>query len=106
MVVEEHPTLLNVTLYPAKVGGRNRDDMTLYQKPWHPPWLVSIHKPPQSAPGMEHNEEGAGERGDRPYHIYTGASTHSLTTATFITCALPITIVSWPALTNHLSLPI
>ncbi|XP_073982589.1 carboxypeptidase D isoform X2 [Rhodnius prolixus] len=62
MVVEEHPTLLNVTLYPAKVGGRNRDDMTLYQKPWHPPWLVSIHKLPQSAPGMEHNEEGAGER--------------------------------------------
>ncbi len=35
MVVDNHPTLLNVTLYPSKVG----DPIHIERHLWQPPWL-------------------------------------------------------------------
>ena len=42
MVVEQHPTLLNVTMHPAKVGqrGYNGGSTRRRQRPYEsPPWL-------------------------------------------------------------------
>lgn len=58
MVVDEHPTLLNVTLFPSKVGG----SLPSSRRPWQPPWLAA----PRPRPEPE-VVGGAGERGDRPY---------------------------------------
>lgn len=60
MVVDQHPTLLNVTLHPSKVGVTENIQLHL----WQPPWLDVIKQ----------NEEiveitGEGERGDRVPHV-------------------------------------
>ncbi|KAG8294743.1 hypothetical protein J6590_096286 [Homalodisca vitripennis] len=59
MVVDEHPTLLNVTLFPAKVGWSQAPS----RRPWQPPWLAA----PRPRPSVVEVVGGAGERGDRPY---------------------------------------
>lgn len=51
MVVEQHPTLLNVTLFPAKVSRR----------PWQHVWSGGGKAPPVVEEGIF----GTGERGDR-----------------------------------------
>jgi hypothetical protein len=69
MVVEQHPTLLNVTLYPSKVGESGGGG----RRGWQPPWLAA---PRRRHPSLEPHEEGAGERGDRPYLL--SANTNSI----------------------------
>lgn len=45
MVVEQHPTLLNVTLHASKVGlSANRSRLKL--KPWQPPWMNGFQSKP------------------------------------------------------------
>lgn len=56
MVVDNHPTLLNVTLHPSKVGNNENNQLHL----WQPPWLGII----------KHHEDMTelteiGKRGDR-----------------------------------------
>lgn len=43
MVVEQHPTLLNVTLHTSKVGlSTNKSRL----KPWQPPWMNGFQSKP------------------------------------------------------------
>lgn len=57
MVVDQHPTLLNVTLHPSKVGQVPKGN----HKAWKPPWLPS----PRSSHKFVGSWWHAGERGDR-----------------------------------------
>lgn len=62
MVVEEHPTLLNVTLHPSKVGV----GVQWSRRPWQPPWLAI----PRYRSFIVEVMGSAGERGDHPYAYY------------------------------------
>lgn len=55
MVVDNHPTLLNITLHPSKVGVTKNNQVHL----WQPPWLGIIKHHEQV---IEITREG--ERGD------------------------------------------
>lgn len=63
MIVDEHPTLLNVTLFPSKVNPGMGAGGPPSRRPWRPPWLAA----PRHRPAAEEEVGGAGERGDHPY---------------------------------------
>lgn len=54
MVVDSHPTLLNVTLHPSKVGVTQNIQVHL----WQPPWLAPL----------KHQEEVFDDERDDKYH--------------------------------------
>lgn len=65
MVVEQHPTLLNVTLHTSKVGSPPANKPRL--KPWQPPWMAGTGAVTISVRGASPNSSRNWRDGLRAY---------------------------------------
>lgn len=86
MVVDQHPTLLNITLHPSKVGDTENIQLHL----WQPPWLDVIK---QNEEIIEIGKDG--ERGDRIPHVIFRPFNNANVLSVTIIDIVSITIVKY-----------
>lgn len=86
MVVEQHPTLLNVTLHTSKVGSPRAKKPRL--KPWQPPWMTGTRDETISVRGASLNSSRNWRDGLRAYCSDAGSMSRSWHARTAVVVAV------------------